>query len=158
MATAGIISDTHLSRPSKLLASLVAPGGVFAEADCVLHSGDIVSLDVLAAFAPKAVYAVAGNMDGYALSRELPGRRVVEIGGMRIGLIHGHGPDRNVEERVFSEFAEDGVDAICYGHTHVAANHYRDGILLFNPGSFMNGTVGILRIDEKGVRGSIITL
>lgn len=156
MSLVGVVSDTHLTQPSRLLASLVEPGGPFADVSCVLHAGDIVALDVLSAFAPKTVYAVAGNMDGYLPARELPGRRVVELDGFRIGLIHGHGGPGGVEDRVFAEFDE--VDAICYGHTHVSANHFRDGVLLFNPGSFMNGKIGVLSLGDKGVTGRIITL
>ncbi|MEW5736608.1 MAG: YfcE family phosphodiesterase [Thermodesulfobacteriota bacterium] len=156
MVKIGVVSDTHLSRPSRLLASLVEPRGPFADAEMVLHAGDIVSLDVLSAFAPKTVFAVAGNMDGYLPARELPARRIVEVMGFKIGLIHGNGPGKNVEDRVFAEFPE--ADAICYGHTHVCANHYRNGILLFNPGSFGNGTVGVLTVTEKGIQGTIVNL
>jgi len=88
-------------------------------------------LEELRGFAP--VEAVHGNMDDPALARLLPERRVVEVGGVRIGMVHVPGPGAGRAERLASLFP--GCDAVVYGHTHVpeAARHGSAWIL--NPGS-----------------------
>jgi putative phosphoesterase len=103
-------------------------------ADLILHAGDVVTTGVLReleAYAP--VEAVFGNMDEPALRAALPERRVVEVEGARIGLVHIPGPRAGREERLASWFP--GCDAVVYGHTHQpqVARHRRVWIL--NPGS-----------------------
>ena len=46
-------------------------------------------LDELEAYAP--LYAVLGNVDGWDLVDRLPERRVVELGALRVGMIHDPG-------------------------------------------------------------------
>jgi putative phosphoesterase len=157
MAIIGVISDTHMAWPTRELASLVNPGSVFGDADFIIHCGDIMDLSVLEAFAPKRVVAVCGNMDSNAIAGVLPAKAVERVGDIAIGIIHGWGPRENLEARILPEFAQLEVDAICYGHTHTPANSLRGGILLFNPGSFMSGTVGLLEVD-KGISGRIVRL
>ncbi|MBW1987907.1 MAG: metallophosphoesterase family protein [Deltaproteobacteria bacterium] len=154
MVTIGVISDTHLYRPSKELSRLVTDGP-FSGVDMVFHSGDIVKLSVLDALAPKEVVAVAGNMDDHDVAVNLPDKRIVEVEGFLIGITHGRGPREGLEARVAAIFT--GVSAICYGHSHTPANHVKNGVLLFNPGSFSSGTVGILTVDKK-ISGEIIQL
>jgi uncharacterized protein len=78
-----------------------------------------------------------------------------------LGLIHGWGAKTDLEDRVSREFRE--VDVIVYGHTHVAANHSREGVLFFNPGTAIGytasgpHTIGILEIDND-VTGRIIEI
>ena len=48
----GVISDTHLSRPTKELEALVT--GPFKDAEMILHAGDMTELRVLDAFSGKA--------------------------------------------------------------------------------------------------------
>ena len=91
----------------------------------------------------------------------LPGKKVVELGPYRLGLIHGYGPSRGLDDRIRAEFQD--VDVIVYGHSHRAANYVREGILLFNPGtatgfsSSNDHSVGILEVDET-IRGEIISI
>ncbi len=156
MTRIGVISDTHMRSPSRELCALVEEGGVFADADMILHAGDIVQLNVLDALAPKEVVAVCGNMDFGDVPRQLPQKRVVEVEGKRIGLIHGWGFGGDLEKRILPEFED--VDSIVYGHTHRPANRVLGGVLMFNPGSFGSGrTVGILEVGDS-IRGGIIEL
>ena len=156
----GVISDTHLSSPSKKLSELAQ--GAFKDVSFLLHAGDITSMQVLDAFFGLEVIAVSGNMDDYGVTSALPAKRVAEIDGFRIGMIHGWGGKRGLEERVRKSFGN--VDAIVYGHSHIPVNHVKNGILIFNPGSFMgsyfkkkDASVGILTTDES-IRGEIIKI
>jgi putative phosphoesterase len=80
-------------------------------ADLILHAGDVTAAAVLReleAYAP--VEAVRGNMDEPALQAVLPERRVVEVEGARIGLVHIPGPRAGREARLASWFP--GCDAV----------------------------------------------
>lgn len=158
----GVISDTHISTPVEALCSLA--DDIFADVSMILHAGDLTRLSVLDAFPGKEVIAVAGNMDRYDVTNALPQKKVIDVCGYRIGLTHGWGSPKGIEERIISGF--DNVQVIVYGHTHRVANHINQGILMFNPGAFSgtypfgsNRSVGVLTINEtEGVSGTIINI
>ena len=156
----GVISDTHLREPDERLLDIVRKH--FCEADLILHAGDLVDLKVLDAFGDKDVIAVCGNMDTIRAEDEIPPKRVLQIGRFRIGLIHGWGSPLDLEDRIRREF--ENVDCIVYGHSHCPANHIRDGILFFNPGTPFDRrygdsrTVGILEVGEDAITGRIIAI
>jgi putative phosphoesterase len=136
---------------------------VFADVDMVLHAGDITELEILQAFSPKEVVAVSGNMDSRAVRSQLPSEEVLEIEGVRIGMVHGWGHPFGMSRKIGDTFGR--VDAIVYGHTHRADNKVRDGILFFNPGAYCGGfpfflkrSVGILTIKDGKISGEIIKL
>lgn len=146
----GIISDTHLTQATPDLIEL--GNGPFRDVEMILHAGDITELAVLQALAGRKVLAVCGNMDSPSVRRELPARQVFQAEKFKVGLIHGWGGPRGIEERIAREFEE--VDCIVYGHTHVPAHMERGGIFFFNPGTFAGGwgpgskTVGVLNLGD----------
>ena len=156
----GVISDTHLRGPDARLLAIV--GKYFHDVDLILHAGDIVDLRVLEAFGDKEVIAVCGNMDSARVEEQIPFKRLIEIGRFRIGLIHGWGAPHDLEDRIRREFDE--VDCIVYGHSHHPANHVREGVLFFNPGTAFDRrhhasyTVGILEVGEDAIAGRIVAL
>ena len=79
------------------------------------------------------VEAVRGNMDDLALKAALPEERVVEVEGVRIGMVHIPGPRAGREERLAGRFR--GCDAVVYGHTHVPEVSRHENLWLLNPGS-----------------------
>jgi len=156
----GVISDTHMQHADEALIHTAKI--VFGEVEMILHAGDLTHLAVLDAFWDKEVVAVCGNMDRFEVANRLKDREVIEVGGFRIGLTHGWGPGKGLEERVRTRF--DRVDVIVYGHSHQPANHIQEGILMFNPGAYYGSlffrsgrSVGILELGE-GVTGKIIPL
>ena len=156
----GVISDTHLSQPSDDLYHLMS--GPFKGVSLILHAGDLTRISVLEAFSEAETIAVCGNMDRTDVGRKLRKKEIIELDGYRIGLIHGWGSPRGIEDRVINNF--ENVHAIVYGHTHKPANHIKGGILMFNPGAFSgsfilkkNRSVGMLIIDE-GISGTIIPI
>ena len=103
-------------------------------ADLILHAGDVVTAPVLLELeAYASVEAVFGNMDEPDLQAALPERRVVEVEGARIGMVHIPGPRAGREERLASWFQ--GCDAVVYGHTHVPQVERHRGVWILNPGS-----------------------
>jgi len=147
----GVIADTHLKRATPELRELMAYP--FKDVEMILHAGDLIDLEVLQAFAGKEVQAVCGNMDSPSVLRQLPTQRTLQVGKFKIGLIHGWGGPRGLEERIRREF--DRVDCIIYGHTHAPSQAEREGILFFNPGAFGGSfifgkkSVGLLELGEK---------
>lgn len=150
--TIGILSDTHLSRPTDAFLALVKV--CFADAAIILHAGDLTDCSVLEAFKDKKVFAVHGNMCRRSCAATLPSSRIVEVGGFKIGLIHRTGFSYSFEDMLLNEF--DGeVDCIVYGHTHRAVCHRIAGVLYINPGSFMppgsptSGTYALLTAGKE---------
>lgn len=128
-----VLSDTHIPGRARTLPAAVYDA--LREADLILHAGDVQSrevLDELALFAP--VHAVCGNVDPWDLWAELPRRKLIEVNGYRVGLIHGDGDERRgTPERALAAFPD--VDCVVFGHTHRPLNERRGRTLLFNPGS-----------------------
>jgi len=155
----GVISDTHLTGYDARLKRLA--DSHFRDVDFILHAGDLVDISVLDAFEGKEVKAVFGNMDPLSVRTVLPDRLILEIGGYRIGLMHGWGMPYNLEQKLFKELGH--VDCLVYGHSHKPASKIKNGILFFNPGSAIDkrftvfNTVGILEIGDR-IEGKIIEL
>jgi uncharacterized protein len=104
------------------------------ESDLILHGGDFVSLAVyeeLGRLAP--VEGVFGNMDEAELRALLPHRNVVEVEGVRIGMVHNAGPAAGRAQRLVEKFP--GCAAIVYGHTHVPEATQLGETWILNPGS-----------------------
>ena len=106
-----------------------------AAADLVLHAGDFVSSqfhEELAQLGPP-LEAVAGNMDEPALKEALPKQRVVEVAGLRIGMVHDPGPRVQREARLAARFED--CAAVVYGHTHVPQIERFQHLWVLNPRS-----------------------
>jgi uncharacterized protein len=103
-------------------------------ADLILHTGDVTAASALAeleSFGPVA--AVHGNMDEPELREILPGRRVVEGEGLRIGLVHDARGAAGRHQRLLDAFP--GCDVIAYGHTHMPELEKVGETWILNPGS-----------------------
>lgn len=153
----GIISDTHLSRPTESFKKIVE--ACFHDTDIILHAGDLTDPAILQVFSGKEVHAVHGNMCSAIACQHLPTHKKIEVGGFTIGLIHRAGSTYDFEERLIEIFPE--ADCIVYGHTHRPVCHNLGGILYINPGSFTGagysgagGTFAILEVGET-LRGQI---
>ncbi len=128
-----VLSDTHIRRGSRRRLPHAAYAHLEA-ADLVLHAGDIVVADVLddlAGFAP--VHAVLGNND-VELAGLLPEELVLEVDGVRVGMVHDSGQATGRDRRMRRRFPD--ADVVVFGHSHIPWNTGGvDGQLLFNPGS-----------------------
>lgn len=162
MVRVGVLSDTHLPDSAEAFQFIeTVIEEVLAPVDMILHAGDLVAPELLEAFSAYPFHAVRGNMDPPVAG--VPIKKVVDVEGFIIGLIHGWGPAEKIEERIEEEFASLTLDCLVYGHSHEPACHWRDGVLFFNPGSATNKrnmpyhTVGLLEIGHD-LRGEIIRL
>ncbi len=128
----GVLSDTHIPGAAPALPAAVFR--LFADADLILHAGDIVDLAVLEelrALAP--VEAVAGNMDGLEALQTLSAKKVLSLGRFTVGLIHGKFKIDVQREMIRKEFGK--VDLIVYGHSHTPFWGRVGDVLFLNPGS-----------------------
>jgi len=129
-----VLSDTHMPKREKFL-----PPRLVEElkvADLIIHAGDWQTIDVynhLKTFAK--VEGVFGNVDDEDIKDMFPEKRIVEAGRYKIGITHGHGSGKTTEKRAVQMFADERVDCIIFGHSHIPIKKDYKGILLFNPGS-----------------------
>jgi uncharacterized protein len=133
-------------------------------ADLVLHGGDFVSVaffEELRGIGPP-VEGIHGNMDEPALKALLPKERVVEVDGLRIGMVHNAGPRVGREARLAARFAD--CEAVVYGHTHVPQVERFQHLWALNPGSPTERrsapvhSMIVLRIRGRRVTPELITL
>lgn len=152
----GILSDTHGSKAAVRRAAEYA-----GKVDAWLHAGDITSdAEYLQEYTGLAVYAVAGNCDW----EEEPAERVLEFGGCRILLLHGHQYGVKYSLYRLSLHAQElGCQAAVYGHTHQSMLDKAGGLLLLNPGSpacprGCRPSCAVLAAENGRVNGEIIVL
>lgn len=127
-----IVADTHLPRGSRRLPDECVRR--LAAAEMILHGGDFSTLAVLReleAYAP--VMGVLGNNDEPALAQVLPERRIVEVAGVRIGMVHDAGRRADREARLLRMFAD--CDAVVYAHSHLPEIVRVGRVWIVNPGS-----------------------
>ena len=116
----GVLSDTHLKEPHPEFKKMIEFH--FKDVEKIFHSGDFVDWSIAEYLSSqKELIAVCGNMDSQDIREAFPRKRIIELKGFKIGLIHGGGSPFGIESHIRGEFDE--VDAIVYGHTHIPANH-----------------------------------
>lgn len=129
-----ILADTHVPSRARNL-----PAQVWAEvdrADVVVHAGDWIDVPLLDLLEDRAarVVGVWGNNDGAALRARLPEVARVELGGVRVAVVHETGPSKGREIRCAATFSED--DVLVFGHSHIPWDTIAPtGLRLLNPGS-----------------------
>ena len=149
-----LVSDTHGNQTALLQAHEAA-----GQCDAVIHLGDgEQDASLLAAVDDQIqLFQVAGNCDlGSTVPREL----ICTFGKLRLLLCHG---DRYGVKTGLSRLIERGqsaeVDAVLYGHTHLAQSVEQEGLLLVNPGTLAAPasyrSYAILEITESGVTATI---
>lgn len=154
-----VIADTHT-----IGASRPVPRGAWPyleSADHILHAGDVndvALLQELEALAPLTV--VMGNTDPMAVRDwGAPPEVEVELGGVRIAMLHDAGPKEGRRQRMRQMFPAARV--VVFGHSHIPWNEDEEGLLLFNPGSptwkrqAPFTSMGLLWISDGDVDGEI---
>ena len=128
-----VLSDTHLTAAtlSRMPAEVWA---LAAQADVVLHAGDVTAAEVLTSLGERApVHAVLGNND-QDLGGTLPEVWSGELEGVRVAMVHDSGPRAGRERRMARRFPDAAV--VVFGHSHdPLIDAGVDGQLLVNPGS-----------------------
>lgn len=158
-----VVSDTHIPARARALPPWLFE--LLQGVELILHAGDLVDdtvLDELRALAP--VEAVAGNMDPYSLHRSLGRKKLVRIGAVTVGLVHGDGSRSNTLTRALETFRQvtPQPQAIVFGHSHRPLCRHYEGILMFNPGSATDPrrspqpSCGFLTVEGGKINGEIV--
>ncbi len=128
-----IISDTHLKEQSINLELL---GNQLAGADLVVHAGDYGDYQVMNYFRNRFNFiGVWGNVDDNSIRSCLNEKEIIEVGSLRIGIIHGHGEKKNTQMRAYDAFDNTTLDVIIFGHSHQPSISTKNKVLMLNPGS-----------------------
>lgn len=152
---AAVLADTHVrAGTDRPLSDLVCAR--LADADVILHAGDVLvaeMIDALAALAP--VHAVLGNND-HTLVGTLPETLEIELAGVAIGMVHDSGATKGRPARMRRRFPRSAV--VVFGHSHQPVDEVGvDGQRLFNPGSptqrrrAPTKTMGWLELQDRRV-------
>ncbi|MGH7128791.1 MAG: YfcE family phosphodiesterase [Planctomycetaceae bacterium] len=146
----GIVSDTHGHVGFARLAVEVLKT---EQVECVLHCGDIGSVEIVPLFEAWPTHFVFGNVDRDEdrLRREIAaagqtchGRfGELEWDGVKIALLHSDDADRFHEAMFSGEY-----DLVCYGHTHQADQRQIGRTLVLNPGALYRATPHSLAVVE----------
>src|SRR2546422_8401633 len=150
-AVVGVISDTHgLLRPEAVAA--------LAGVDVIVHAGDIGSAAVLEALREIApVIAVRGNNDRGAWARSIPETVTIEVGALRLHVVHD-------VKTLRGDPAGRGIDVVIAGHSHRPSVDQRGRLLFLNPGSAgprrfsLPVAVARLHAGASGPRARIVVL
>ena len=155
-----VLSDTHAPRFWKGCPPAVAEH--LATAEVILHAGDVCTpdvLDLLAGFAP--VHVVLGNNDRPEVAAwGAPPTLQVELGGVRVAMIHDSGQKDGRTARMRRRFPDAGL--VVFGHSHIPMDVTGDGVRVFNPGSPTDKrrqphrTLGLLDLADGEVRAATI--
>ncbi|WP_048148219.1 metallophosphoesterase family protein [Palaeococcus ferrophilus] len=147
----GILSDTHV--PDAYVHPYVLETLEERGVELILHAGDITSLEFLTRLREIApVKAVRGNADRMSLPDEL----VVEVEGLKVGLIHGHRLPLDSQSLTYKAL-DMGVELLVFGHTHRffygEFEFHGEKVKLLNPGSptlprRSDPTFGVAEIDK----------
>ncbi|MCA8997727.1 MAG: YfcE family phosphodiesterase [Planctomycetaceae bacterium] len=146
----GVVSDTHghIANTAEAVRIL---GQQSVEA--VLHCGDVCAATLIPLFEEWPTHFVFGNCDGTPGSIRVAIREAgqtcherfgdFELGGRRIGLIHGD------DVLGLHDAVESGdYDLICYGHTHRPEQHLAGKTLVLNPGALFRANPKTLAVVD----------
>lgn len=151
MLKAVIISDSHGS-----LENVRKIAQKEKNIDLIIHLGDLIGQDEqLAEIFDCEIKKVKGNGDFYSKN---PSTDVVEFGGNRIFITHGHhyGVDFGLDGLRYAA-EENACNIAMYGHTHIPDNSVWGKIIMVNPGSVSRPrqldhkpTYAVMKVSETG--------
>ena len=128
-----VISDSHGNFTSALTAHDQA-----GPVDALIHLGDgCGDAELLRSALDIPVISVAGNCD---FGTDVPRELLWECEGKKILLVHGDIYRVKSGLALLEQRARElQVDAVLFGHTHVAMQEERSGLLMLNPGTLIKG-------------------
>jgi hypothetical protein len=157
-----ILSDTHI-KPGQSLLELIPDEliTIIKNSDIIIHAGDFESMDCYNELSGLGkLVAVHGDTDVPELLELLPERKVINVEGVKIGIIHKGQLTSDHADGLRYLAKEMDVDVLVFGHFHHPIIEETD-VLLISPGS---ATVpGIaepsaieLEISDNSVKGKVI--
>lgn len=156
----GVVADTHMPRHGAELPEALRRG--LSGVDLILHLGDFTDPGVVGLFEAIApLEAVAGNNDPHELVARYGRRKILTVGGVRLGMVHGDGARKTTLERALEAFEPGTVDVVLFGHSHAPYLARHDARWVLNPGSPTDKrrqprySYGILSVRDGAVTPSL---
>ena len=121
--------------------------------DAIIHLGDHFDdgLAMKEEYPGIRFYQVPGNCDRYRCRPDQPEILIQRVCGVNLYMTHGHKHSVKVYLGALLKDARAAkVDAVLYGHTHLADCHLEeDGLWVLNPGScgYFGGSAGLTLTD-----------
>ena len=148
-----VLSDSHstLSFMRRCIAA-VQPNAIIHLGDH-FDDGEVIHEE----FPGIPFYQVPGNCDRYRCRPGQPEILIRPVLGVNLYMTHGHKHSvKSYLGALLRDARASKVDAVLYGHTHVADCHREeDGLWVLNPGScgYGGGSAGLIEVEN----GTIIT-
>lgn len=121
--------------------------------DAIIHLGDYVSdAETIAEIYPSIkMYRVMGNCDQYRCPEGTPEILIERIFGVDFYMTHGHKHGvKQTTSGLIAQARNCSVQAVLYGHTHIAACYQDDDLWVLNPGSsgYFGGSAGLICVEN----------
>lgn len=148
-----VVSDTHGDTRN-----LIETIRCNSKAEVIIHCGDGADdvSEVKALFSDRMFISVRGNCD---LCCDAPYTESITLEGKKLLVTHGHLYSVKYDLYSLACFArQEQADMVLFGHTHVPASVYDDGLYMLNPGSLRGygGSYALVDITDKGILTNIV--
>ncbi len=121
--------------------------------DAIVHLGDYYDdAETMAEEFPRIpMYQVPGNCDRYRCPPFAKEILITPVCGVRLYMTHGHRHQvKSTTNLLIRDAREAQVDAVLYGHTHIADCRHEDGLWILNPGTcgYYGGSAGLIEVND----------
>ena len=156
-----VVSDTHGHVDYTQDAVRMIEG---FDVHCVIHCGDIGSVEIVRLFGKWPTHFVFGNVDGDVKTLRAAIQHAgqtchdyfgtLELAGKRIAFLHGD------DLPALDHASRSGLyDLVCHGHTHQVKQHREGNTLVLNPGALFRAYPHSLAIVElPAMQVTIVTI
>lgn len=144
-----VFSDSHAS------ISFMCKCVEWCEPDAIVHLGDYYrdGQTVAEEYPHIPTYQVPGNCDAHRGYIPDPEIRLMDLGGVRIYMTHGH--RHGVKQtlcKLLHEARAVNAQLVLFGHTHSAVCQQENGLWTLNPGpATYGGSAGVVEIQNKRI-------
>ncbi len=149
-----VLSDSHASL-SFMRCCIEA-----TKPDAVIHLGDYYNdgQTMQEEYPHIAFHQVPGNCDmhrGWIPDAET---RLIELGGVRFFMTHGHRHGVKMGlYRLLADARAANVQAVLFGHTHMAYCQQEDGLWVLNPGAASwGGSAGLITTERGMIKNCVL--
>ena len=148
-----VFSDSHGAAGRLLRAAEAHP-----DADMFIFLGDgLRDAEMLfEKYSEIPAVAVNGNCDMFsAVGGNYLDEQTLDLSDIRIFCCHGHKYGvKSTLMRLWMRAREKEVSLALFGHTHEPFETVNEGVRLFNPGSVMQGSYGVIYVERGAVSAS----
>jgi hypothetical protein len=142
-----IFSDSHI--PSRADSQILHKIN-FSKYDYIITAGDIVDDNTYFELINQegGFFGVHGNMDDYFIKKKLPQKRIIDIEGIKIGLIHGHQTGMADPKKLIKMF-DKKIDIMIFGHSHKKYDKKINEVRFINPGALCDGLFIEMNVEKS---------